>query len=246
MSRSPSGNSSGSAGSDPTTEEQRIRGVYAARPDGDERYSWLQESYRLMMHSAERGLLRALSHAGYRHLRDAEVLEVGCGTGHWLRAMVEWGVAPEGLVGIDLLGDRLTKARRLLPPSVRLATASGAALPFRDRRFDIVLQSTVFTSILDAGVRARVAEEMRRVLRPGGLILWYDFLVDNPANPNVRGMRRSEVERLFPACTIELSRVTLAPPLARALAGRSSLLAQLLSGVPFLCTHYVGVLRPQG
>jgi SAM-dependent methyltransferase len=143
---------------------------------------------------------------------------------------------------VDLLGHRLAEARRLSAPEVELAGASGTALPFRDAEFDLVLQSTVFTSILDAEVRRAVAREMLRVLRPDGAILWYDYHVNNPRNPDVRRVGRGEIEALFPGCRLELRRVTLAPPITRLLAARAWTLCQMVAGVPWLRTHYLGLV----
>jgi hypothetical protein len=53
-----------------------------------------------------------------------------------------------------------------------------------------------------------------------------------------------EIRRLFPSRTVTLRRRSLAPPIARAIAPRSSLLCRLLGAVPLLCTHYVGSIRP--
>lgn len=223
-------------------EEERIRRVYAARRD-DGRYSWLNPAHAFLIHGAERGMLRALARAGVTSLRGARVLEVGCGTGHWLRALVQWGAEPRQVTGIDLQHARTVEARRACASAVGLAAASGAMLPFRDGTFDIVLQSTVFTSILDASVRACVAREMMRVLARRGLVLWYDFHVSNPWNPDVRGVTRREIRALFPGCRLELRRATLAPPAARALAPRLWPLAAALSAIPWLCTHQVGVIR---
>lgn len=224
------------------TEEQRIRSVYAARTDAA-RYSWFSRGQQLMLHGAARALLDALGRAGVSRLDETRVLEVGCGSGHWLRELVQWGVRPDHLVGIDLIDERLSAARARCAPHVQLAAASAAALPFADGAFDIVLQSTVLTSVLDASIRARIAAEMMRVLRPGGLVLWYDFLVDNPRNRDVRGVDRRELSRLFPDCELDVRRVTLAPPIARFLAPRMWTLAATLSAIPFLCTHYAGTLR---
>ncbi|HEX6533929.1 MAG TPA: class I SAM-dependent methyltransferase [Gemmatimonadaceae bacterium] len=229
-------------------EEERIRRAYAARGSGegeveDARYSWLSAGHQLIAQGAERGLLRALARAGVRTLARSRVLEVGCGSGQWLRALVQWGARPEHVTGIDLQLGRLAEARSRCAGGVGLAAASGASLPFADGTFDAVLQSTVFTSILDPAVRRAVAGEMLRVLRPGGVVLWYDFLVDNPRNPDVRGVRRGEVRALFPGCRVELRRITLAPPLARALAPRLRPLAVLLSAIPPLCTHLVGSIE---
>ena len=70
----------------------------------------------------------------------------------------------------------------------------------------MVLQSTVFTSIQDDGLKAQVAAEMMRVVRPDGLILWYDFRVNNPRNPDVTGVGKTEILRLFPGLKVSSSR----------------------------------------
>jgi ubiquinone/menaquinone biosynthesis C-methylase UbiE len=148
---------------------------------------------------------------------------VGCGTGQWLRDFIKWGALPENVTGIDLLPERVSRARRLCPPAVQIQRASAAQLPFYNERFDIVLQSTVVTSILDSDLRRCVAAEMMRVVKRQGLILWYDYHVNNPWNSDVRGVNRREITQLFPGCGIKLERITLLPPLARLLAQYSYL-----------------------
>src|SRR5207245_4975939 len=102
---------------------------------------------------------------------------------------------------------------------------------------------TAFTSILDSRMKRTIASEMVRVLKPHGLILWYDYHVNNPRNPDVRGVKKQEIHQLFPGCRIALERITLAPPLVRLLAPYSWLACCLLEGIPFLCTHYLGVIQ---
>jgi ubiquinone/menaquinone biosynthesis C-methylase UbiE len=131
----------------------------------------------------------------------------------------------------------------LCPPEVRIERASAAELPFPAKNFDLVLQSTVFTSILDGAMKQQVASEMLRVVRSEGLILWYDFNVNNPWNPDVKGVKKREIARLFTGCHVDLRRITLAPPLARWIAPRSWLLACLLEKIPLLRTHYLAVIR---
>jgi hypothetical protein len=55
-------------------------------------------------------------------------------------------------------------------------------------------------------------------------------------------VKRQEVVQLFPGCRIELQRLTLAPPLARLLAPYSWFACYVLEKVPWLCTHYLGVI----
>jgi len=54
-------------------------------------------------------------------------------------------------------------------------------------------QFTVFTSILDISMKQSIAGEMLRVLKPDGIILWYDYYRNNPMNPDVRGVKKREI-----------------------------------------------------
>lgn len=226
-----------------TVEEARIRAAYARREKDDARYSWFNPAYQLMQQQCERRVLRLLNSNGFADLRFRTTLEIGSGTGYWLRQFVKWGSRPENVTGIDLLPDRLTRARQLCPPGVGLLIASADHLPFCSESFDIVLQSTVFTSILDDELKTNAAAEMLRVLKPEGLIIWYDYHVNNPWNPDVRGVKRREISKCFPNCRIDLVRTTLLPPVARALAPYSYMTCYFLERIPFFCTHYLGAIR---
>ena len=83
---------------------------------------------------------------------------------------------------------------------------------------------------------------MLRVLKPNGLILWYDFLLNNPLNPDVRGVRKREIFALFSGCNFDLRRVNLVPPVLRWLAPRSWFLTYMLGRVRPFCSHYLGVI----
>lgn len=228
----------------PVSEEDRIAAVYAGRRQSvpPNRYSYFNPANLWITQVREREVLRLLRQAGFRDLASRRILDVGCGTGHWLRQLVLWGARPEFLTGVDLLPDRIAEARQLCPQAVQLRCGSAAAIGFPDQNFDLVLQSTVFTSVLDGGMKQAIAQEMLRVVKPEGMILWYDFRVNNPRNPDVRGVGKSQIQTLFPGCRIRLQRVTLAPPLARRLAPYSTLACELLQKLPCLCTHYLGLI----
>ena len=224
-------------------EEARIRKVYAQRHRNDARYSWLSSGYLFIMQERERQLLALLQRHSFVHLDSYKILEIGCGTGYWLREFIKWGARPAHIAGVDLLADRVTEAQKLCPEAVQLQCGSAAALTFPGETFHLVLQSTVFTSVLDAGLKQQMAAEMLRVVKREGLILWYDYHVNNPWNADVRGVKRQEIAQLFPNCLITLQRITLAPPLVRLLAPYSWLTCYLLGKIPWLCTHYLGVIQ---
>jgi ubiquinone/menaquinone biosynthesis C-methylase UbiE len=222
---------------------RRLRRVYAARRAGglDDRYAPYEPANLFRLQGLERAIATGLRAAGMLPWEGRTALDVGCGGGWWLRELLRWGARPEQLAGIDALPEAIGAARRV-HPDVRLCLGAADTLPFADSTFDLVSQFTVFTSMLDADLRRRAAAEMLRVLRPGGLVLWYDFTV-NPTNRQTRGIGAREAAALFPGCTIRIRRVTLAPPLARLVAPRSWLGAALLEAIPPLRSHLLMLAR---
>ncbi|MCU1309730.1 MAG: uncharacterized protein JWO20_855 [Candidatus Angelobacter sp.] len=226
-------------------EEERIRGAYARR-EGDvppQRYSPFSVANLLRTQEVERCLLRLMRKHGHSNLGSQKILEIGCGSGYWLRKFIEWGARPENLYGIDLIHERVAQGRELLPAAVQLHCGNASELKFPDKEFDLVCQFTVFTSILERDLQARIASEMLRVKREDGLILWYDFCVDNPWNPDVKGVNRKQIEHLFAGSHLDLCRITLAPPLARPIGRFSPLLYQAASSAKLFCTHFAGVIE---
>ena len=223
-------------------EETRIKAVYEKRCDGT-CYSWFNRGHIFLMQELERVLLTLLAQYHLTPLQTKQILDVGCGTGYWLREFIQWGADPRKVMGIDLVTDRVVQARALCPDAVRIDCGSAAQLAFSDATFDLVTQFTVFTSVLDFDMKQRIAAEMRRVVKPDGVILWYDYYVNNPWNPDVRGIPKREIAQLFPGCRLDLRRVTLVPPVARFLAPYSWLLCYALARLPYCCTHYLGVIQ---
>jgi ubiquinone/menaquinone biosynthesis C-methylase UbiE len=127
-------------------------------------------------------------------------------------------------------------------PGADIRHGDASELPWEDGRFDIVLQSMMFSSILDRAMRERAARELARVLRPDGLVLWYDFFTSSPRNRGARGVGRRELEQLFPGFEVRWRRVTLAPPLIRLLAHRARPVASALQALRVLDTHALAVL----
>lgn len=203
------------------SELERIADRYARREaqrDGGDRYSLLRPEVWRMWQERQRALLKLLALRPGRPA-DWRATEVGCGAGGNLLDLLRLGLLPAHLTGIELLPERLAAARRVLPEGLRLLPGDAAGAEVEPASQDLVLQSTVFSSILDDALQQRLADAMWRWLKPGGAVVWYDFTVDNPRNPDVRGVPLARVRRLFPQGRLTARRVTLAPPLARAWPG---------------------------
>jgi ubiquinone/menaquinone biosynthesis C-methylase UbiE len=229
--------------SDVAREEARIKSVYQKRNMPVGYYSWFDPGNLFRIQEVEQLLLRNLRRHNYDSLTGRRFLEVGCGSGMWLREFIKWGGSPNNITGVDIRPDALSTAVQLCPQGVTIQCMNGSTLDFQDESFDLVLQSLVFTSILDERVRHHIAQEMLRVVKKSGLIIWYDFHVDNPWNASVRGVRKAEIRRLFPNCHIELQRVSLVLPLVKSLAPWSWFACYLLSRLRVLNTHYLGVIQ---
>lgn len=182
-----------------------------------------------------------LQKAGKFPKTSDKCLEIGYGKLGWLADLISWGLRETDLYGIELDEKRARLAQAALPKAeLRIGDATG--LMWEDDAFNVVVASTVFSSILDRDVRKSIAGEINRVLIAGGVLLWYDLAFDNPRNPNVKSIGAKELSQLFPNFQGEIKRVTLAPPIARLIAPKSLTLAAMLNAFPFLRTHLLAVL----
>ncbi len=229
----------------PIDESRRIAEVY-----GDRTRS-LPADYYALAHPAnlyrtqrrERATLGLLATWGLRDLADLRICEVGCGSGGELLRLVSWGARPENLCGVDLLADRIAGAQAILP-AARLEVKDARSTSFADESFDLVMQLTLLSSVLDPDIRLAIAHEMRRILKPGGKILWYDMRVVRPDRPLV-ALGRAEIARLFPECRLDLRAETLNPVISRITAKASWMFSDMLSYVPLARSHYLGMIIPQ-
>jgi SAM-dependent methyltransferase len=107
-------------------------------------------------------LLRLVNFDGYR---DKAVLDVGCGAGVDLARFARGGAR---CTGVDLTEAAIALARQNFDQqglTADLRVANGEALPFADGTFDFVFAHGVVQYTADP---QRLANEVRRVLKPGG------------------------------------------------------------------------------
>ena len=164
-----------------------------------------------------------------------KILDLGCGTGWWLRSLAEAGVDPARLWGIEEQPARVEAARKAVP-GARIEAGDARALELEDGSFALVLLFTVVSSLPTSDAVTAALAEARRVLQPGGLLLIYEPRVTNPLNRNTRRLGDAELDAAGLAPREQLS-LTLLPPLARRLGARTEARYGRLARVPQLRTH---------
>jgi len=186
---------------------------------------------------------KMLARAGLLPLGERSVLDFGSGRNEFLVACRErWGQTGSMLGGVELMPDRVERGLADYP-YLTLTCGSADKLDYPDASFDLVHQGMLLSSVLDEALRRAIRDEMDRVLRPGGYVLWYDF-VWNPTNPHARGIPWREVRDYFAGWqVVDRRRVTVAPPLARIAARLWEPLVGLLESCRVLNLWQLALLR---
>lgn len=97
-----------------------------------------------------------------------DVLDVGCGTGFLALQCASLG---HRVVGLDATAEMLAVARTKAEQAglqIELRRGDAEALPFEDRRFDLVIERHVVWTLPEPG---RALADWQRVLRPGGRLV---------------------------------------------------------------------------
>ncbi len=116
-----------------------------------------------------RAVRRALELAGIS--AGSSVLDVGCGTGRWVRRYREIGLHPTGMDSTPAML-RLARQHQTASP---LAAGEAFRLPFAGGAFDSVSDITVVQHI-PAPVQTEALKEMLRVLKPGGSLILFELI----------------------------------------------------------------------
>lgn len=168
-----------------------------------------------------------------------QFMEIGAGVGLNLYFFARMGFKLKNIWANELLEDRFEQLSSNFP-GIHLEAGDASQLTYADK-FDVILQSVVFTSILSDDFKQELANTMFRMTKKGGMILWYDFTVDNPKNPDVKGIGKTEIKKLFPdAKSITFTKVTLAPPIGRKVYKLYNVINFLF---PFLRTHLIAQIE---
>ena len=156
--------------------------------------------------------------------------------------LIRLGAKEENINGIDIRKNRLNDCKKRFPNS-EINYMDARKLNFDENYFDIITVFTFFSSLLNENYQNEVSKELIRVLKPKGLIVFYDLRYNNPFNPNVVGITKSRLNDIFKNKLVDYDLLTLIPPLARSLGTLNYLLYKTLSYIPFLKSHYFAIIQ---
>jgi SAM-dependent methyltransferase len=125
--------------------------------------AWFLESGRL----AAQSIGDALEHAGTRIEAMSSILDFGCGCGRVIR---NWARLDARVAGSDLSGAAIDWCREHLAFARFETNGLSPPLAFADAAFELAYALSVFTHLPEA-IQHDWLDELRRIVRPGGLVL---------------------------------------------------------------------------
>ena len=228
-----------------SSEIERLRQLYKEQypiSGKDISYSWHPRNpisiyYR---HAQEKAIISMLNELAL-DVQELRVLDVGCGSGSLLRFLASIGSHPPLLHGVDLIPERIMAAQGFGPRGTNYSVCNAQYLPYPDSAFDLTCLFTVFSSIWEDDLKTAVAQEITRVLKDKGYLIWYDMCYTKSAN--TRPINAAEIRSLFPNLETVYQK-KLQSSLTSKLAKRSYLLCDILDHLPFIQkTHNLSLLK---
>lgn len=146
-----------------------------------------------------RSLIKILNRNDIKLSKFNSILDLGCGTGYWLRTIAEIRGNSEGLKGVDLSEERIEQAKRI-DKDIKWMKADMCNLPFNDKSFDFVTAFVSFMFLTEGKDLKKAVLEVARILRNDGFFLFYDVLDNKKFQKFTRGFQIKEIKELF-SCT---------------------------------------------
>lgn len=117
---------------------------------------------------------------------NARILDVGCGYGRTLKELYDNGY--ENSIGIDFSEKMIEKGKKLYP-NLSFEIMRKGKTKYYENTFDAVILLAVLTCIITDDEQIELLNEIKRVLKPDGIIYINDFLLNN----DKRNIKRYEV-----------------------------------------------------
>ena len=115
--------------------------------------------------------------------REDKILDVGCGYGRTLNELYLQGF--KNLFGTDFSDKMITRGKEQFPWLI-LNVQADKKIPYEDNSFDSIILFAVLTCIVDDEEQIFLMNEIKRVLKPNGILYINDFLLNTDERNVVR------------------------------------------------------------
>jgi len=115
--------------------------------------------------------------------RDATILDYGCGYGRTLFELRRYGY--NHLYGVDFSAEMIKRAKSH-ESEIDFQVIQSGKLPFSNDSLDAVLLFAVLTCVYKDEEQDAILNEIKRVLKPGGIIYINDFLLNSDERNKLR------------------------------------------------------------
>lgn len=136
----------------------------------------------------QRLLLLKIKVKQYAKNKDAKILDVGCGDGHFLYFLEESGL--RNLYGFDISKIRVERAKKLTGFKQRITVSRAEKTKYPDKHFDIVFSSEVIEHIEKPDL---LLKEANRVLKESGYLI-----IATPNDEKIKMQRCIHCNKLTP------------------------------------------------
>ncbi|HEY5563072.1 MAG TPA: class I SAM-dependent methyltransferase [Clostridiaceae bacterium] len=107
--------------------------------------------------------------------KESSILDVGCGYGRIMNELYIEGF--KNLSGIDFSSNMIERGRNKFP-YLKLNVQEDNNIPYEDNSFDSIILFAVLTCIIDDCSQVYLLKEIKRVLKPKGILYINDFLIN--------------------------------------------------------------------
>lgn len=178
---------------------------------------------------------------------DATILDVGCGGGGNIFQLIRLGYRYANITGIDINDERIAIGKADFP-LCHFFIADASQMFFSDNSFDLIYESTMFSTLPDEDLCIAISREMVRVCKKGGYLLLVDWRYKKSGSTKYNALNRKKVKTYFGVSQvtdlISVEAGALVPPLGRFLSKYIPSLYFLVAALlPFSVGQIVYILK---
>jgi ubiquinone/menaquinone biosynthesis C-methylase UbiE len=199
-----------------TDNADRTEAIYAAhhgRHKADRNDVLRNPGVLFQLLAADAALVRALGKSGFRV--GQTVLDVGGGGGGSLVPFMALGCPAATLTCLDIRDGSAEIAARF--PGIAFHQCDAQKMPFADATYDVAVASNMFLQITDDGLAAAIGREMRRIVKPGGLIVVRDWALAHRGREE-KAVTRARIQSIFDLPVAHTEYGAVLPPVGRFLS----------------------------